>query len=184
MLQSVIDQLDHRVHNFEPNLCKKEGNKLMLITSCAKNQAIPIEFCLNQNYPNPFKRKTTIKYGIPYKTKVILIVHNSIGGIVEKLISKEQEAGIYEVEFFADGLAEGTYFYRIRARDNVTDPMRSKMSGTLGNWSEVIRITYNIPGGPSGIPGFELIFLLLGLGCAVFAVEIVKKVRFEQFYPM
>jgi hypothetical protein len=91
----------------------KEVQKMTLITSCAENQGIPLEFCLNQNYPNPFKKKTTIKYGIPYKTKVILIVHDSIGGIVEKLIAKEQNAGVYEIEFFADGLAEGTYFYQL-----------------------------------------------------------------------
>lgn len=86
---------------------------MTLITNCAANQKIPLEFCLNQNYPNPFKRKTTIKYGIPYKTKVVLIVHNSLGEIIEKLISKEQNAGLYDVEFFADGLAEGTYFYQL-----------------------------------------------------------------------
>ena len=91
----------------------KEVEKMTLITSCVEKQGIPLEFCLNQNYPNPFKKKTTIKYGIPYKTKVILIVHDSVGGIVEKLIAKEQNAGVYEVEFFADGLPEGTYFYQL-----------------------------------------------------------------------
>jgi len=94
-------------------LANKEVQKMTLITSCAKNQGIPLEYCLNQNYPNPFKKKTIIKYGIPYKTKVILIVHNSIGNIIEKLISKEQDAGIYEVEFIADGLPGGTYFYQL-----------------------------------------------------------------------
>lgn len=91
----------------------KEVEKMTLITSCVEKQGIPLEFCLNQNYPNPFKKKTTIKYGIPYKSKVILIVHNSTGGIVEKLVAKEQNAGVYEVEFFADGLPEGTYFYQL-----------------------------------------------------------------------
>jgi hypothetical protein len=91
----------------------KEVKNLTLITSCAESQDIPLEFCLNQNHPNPFKKKTIIKYGIPYKTKVILIVHNSLGNILEKLISKEQNAGVYEVEFTADGLPEGTYFYQL-----------------------------------------------------------------------
>ena len=86
---------------------------MTLITICVENQKIPLEFCLIQNYPNPFKRKTIIKYGIPYKSKVILIVHNSLGEIIEKLICKEQDAGLYEVEFFADGLPEGTYFYQL-----------------------------------------------------------------------
>ena len=114
MMQNILtDRSNNVIRHFEPGLRKKEDSKLTLITSCAKNQALPLEFCLNQNYPNPFKNKTTIKYGIPYKTKVILIVHNSVGEIVEKLISKEQNAGIYEVEFRADGLSEGTYFYQL-----------------------------------------------------------------------
>jgi len=56
-----------------------------------------------------------------------MIVINSEGKIVEKLISKEQEAGIHEVEFNlhknhsgsirpTDGdLPEGTYFYQLIA---------------------------------------------------------------------
>jgi hypothetical protein len=96
---------------------------MLLITNIYKNEFIPTEFHLEQNYPNPFKGKTTIIYGVPYKTKVIIIVINTEGDVVEKLISKEQDAGIYEVEFnavssnsgFVRNLPVGAYYYQLIA---------------------------------------------------------------------
>jgi hypothetical protein len=63
------------------------------------NNLVPTEFYLSQNYPNPFKEKTTIKYCVPYKTKVRLAVCNSEGELVEELVNEEKKAGTYEVEF-------------------------------------------------------------------------------------
>ena len=60
---------------------------------------IPSEFYLGQNYPNPFKNKTTIKYCIPYKTKVRITIYNSEGNMIEKLVDEIKEAGTYEFEF-------------------------------------------------------------------------------------
>lgn len=88
---------------------------MTLITNSFKNQFIPSEFGLMQNYPNPFKEKTNIIYQVPYKTKIVLIVLNSEGEVVEKLISREQEAGVHSVQFRADGLPAGTYFYQLIA---------------------------------------------------------------------
>lgn len=86
----------------------------MEINIC-KHEDIPQEFYLRQNFPNPFKEKTTIRYCVPCNTKVILIVINSEGEVVDKLISKEQFAGIHEVKFYADSLSTGTYFYQLSA---------------------------------------------------------------------
>ena len=88
---------------------------MIYIRNSYLDEVTPHEFCLKQNQPNPFREKTTIKYCVSYKSKVIIIVINSEGDVVEKLISKELDAGMYEIEFFADGLAEGTYFYQLIA---------------------------------------------------------------------
>ncbi|MFO7527012.1 MAG: hypothetical protein R6W68_16280 [Ignavibacteriaceae bacterium] len=86
-----------------------------LVLNYCKHGDIPDEFYLDQNIPNPFKENTTIKYCVPCKTKVIFIVINSEGEVVEKLISKEQIAGFHEVNFYAGGLSAGTYFYQLIA---------------------------------------------------------------------
>lgn len=65
------------------------------------NNLIPTEFYLSQNYPNPFTDKTTIKYCVPYKTKVKITVYNSENDVIEKLVDEEKKPGTYEVEFSA-----------------------------------------------------------------------------------
>ena len=85
------------------------------------NHLVPNEFFLSQNYPNPFKDKTVIKYCIAYKTKVKLSVYNSEGILIETLVDKVLNAGSYEVEFNALSagglLSSGVYFYQLKTEN-------------------------------------------------------------------
>lgn len=85
------------------------------------NEFVPSEFYLGQNYPNPFKERTVIKYCIAYKTRVKLTVFNSYGEEIEKLIDEEKKPGTYEKVFQSvvgnRQLASGNYFYRLEAGD-------------------------------------------------------------------
>ena len=51
----------------------------MLPERKTESEMIPLKFHLSQNYPNPFKDKTSIKYCIAYKTVVEITVSNSDG---------------------------------------------------------------------------------------------------------
>jgi len=93
----------------------KEKHKMLFVRNAGLDEAATLKFFLMQNNPNPFNKNTTIRYCVASKTKVIIIVINSDGVVVEKLISKEQEAGIYEIEFNGGNLPEGTYFYQLIA---------------------------------------------------------------------
>ena len=64
-----------------------------------KIEQIPAEFVLYQNYPNPFNSSTEIKYGLPLKSKVELVVYNVLGQQIKKLISREQEPGTFQVRW-------------------------------------------------------------------------------------
>ena len=89
------------------------------------NEFIPSEFFLSQNYPNPFKDRTIIKYCVAFKTRVQLTVYNSEGKVIEELVDEEKKPGTYEIEFSASTFhsreggnpKEGTYFYRLEAGD-------------------------------------------------------------------
>ena len=73
------------------------------------------EFYLEQNEPNPFNGKTKIKFCLSNQSKVTVLITNSYGKVVDKLISSVLDAGIYELDFFADGLSRGTYFCHVVA---------------------------------------------------------------------
>lgn len=90
------------------------GESIMAIfTNLVDQKKLPDTFELNQNNPNPFKGKTTIRFSVPYKTKVIIMINNAEGQVIHKIISQNQEPGTYEIEFYADGLPKGNYFYHM-----------------------------------------------------------------------
>ncbi len=80
----------------------------------------PTEFVLSQNFPNPFNPSTTIRYGLPVKAHVTLVVYNALGQIVSRLVDEEQEAAYHEVRFDGTGLSSGFYFYKLEAGDFVS----------------------------------------------------------------
>ena len=93
----------------------------MLNNNSLMDEVTPLQFRLSQNYPNPFKEKTVIKYCIAYKTRVKLTVYNSEGEEIERLVDEEKKPGAYEIVFQSavgnKQLANGNYFYLLEAGD-------------------------------------------------------------------
>ncbi len=84
----------------------------------------PVSFNLYQNYPNPFNPTTKIRYTIPALTpsqreRVMLRVFDMLGREVAILVNEEKPAGSYEVEFNAEGMSSGVYFYQLQAGNQV-----------------------------------------------------------------
>ena len=78
---------------------------------------VPTEFELAQNYPNPFRERTTIKYCVPEKMKIRLEVFDSRGNKVKTLINEIKEAGTYKVEFIAGDLSSGEYICKLETNN-------------------------------------------------------------------
>lgn len=74
---------------------------------------MPIEYTLSQNYPNPFNPVTTINFAIPEAGKVKLTVFNAMGQVVSELVNRDMETGYHSINFKADHLPSGVYFYTI-----------------------------------------------------------------------
>ena len=76
--------------------------------------AVPAEYTLKQNYPNPFNPSTTIEFSLPAAETVSLIVYNSLGQEVERLVNQQRMAtGTYRLTWTAENLPSGAYFYRL-----------------------------------------------------------------------
>jgi hypothetical protein len=82
-------------------------------------QSILNRFELEQNFPNPFNPSTTIRYGLPNRSHVMLAVFNNLGQQVAVFQNGEQDAGYHEVKFNGSALSSGVYFYRIQAGEFV-----------------------------------------------------------------
>jgi len=78
---------------------------------------LPEKFALNQNYPNPFNPSTTISYSLPKASDVAVKVYDILGNEVQTLVSGFKNAGSYNINFDAKGLASGVYYYKIQAGD-------------------------------------------------------------------
>lgn len=91
------------------------------------DENITNSFVLSQNYPNPFNPSTKINFTIPSNVKelarlgrgetsnVKLIVYDVLGRQIKTLVNNNLASGVYEVEFNAEGLSSGIYFYKLTA---------------------------------------------------------------------
>ena len=68
---------------------------------------------LFQNYPNPFRKRTTIPFQLARQGKVTLTVYNLMGQPVEVLVNKNMPPGKHLVEFNAEKMAPGLFLYTI-----------------------------------------------------------------------
>jgi hypothetical protein len=83
-------------------------------------QALPVAFALYQNYPNPFNPITRMRFDLPKDSRVSLIVYNSLGEEMLRLVESERSAGHYTevwdgTNTAGRGLASGIYFYKLLA---------------------------------------------------------------------
>jgi hypothetical protein len=75
--------------------------------------SVPVKYDLSQNYPNPFNPSTRIKFALPKNEFVNMKIYDILGKEVASIINENLTAGFYEVEFNANNLASGMYFYRL-----------------------------------------------------------------------
>src|SRR5262249_32284101 len=83
--------------------------------------ALPVAFAFPQNYPNPFNESTNLRFELPERSKVTLMIYDVSGREVATLVDREVDAG-FHVESWAarnqngQPLGAGVYFVRMRAK--------------------------------------------------------------------
>ncbi len=88
------------------------------------NDNLPTDFNLSQNYPNPFNPTTEIQIAVPRVADAQLVVYNSAGQAVTKLVDGALAAGEHVVSWNGRNdagqmVATGVYYYRFAAGDFV-----------------------------------------------------------------
>ena len=74
--------------------------------------AIPVEYQLKGNYPNPFNPETVIEYGIPEAAEVTLEVYDIMGRLMNRE-TRTLQAGYHFYTWNGKEAASGVYLYRI-----------------------------------------------------------------------
>lgn len=74
-------------------------------------------FELSQNYPNPFNNSTTFIYSIAEDGYVEINIYDEKGELIQKLFNGNQTKRQYKVNWNADNLASGIYFYELKTRN-------------------------------------------------------------------
>ncbi|MBK9226931.1 MAG: T9SS type A sorting domain-containing protein [Ignavibacteria bacterium] len=79
----------------------------------SQSTSLPPSYRLFQNYPNPFNPSTTIEYELDISSNVLLKISDTQGKEVRSLVNSRQQSGKHKVEFDAEGLPSGIYFYSL-----------------------------------------------------------------------
>ncbi|MDO5577588.1 MAG: T9SS type A sorting domain-containing protein, partial [Fibrobacter sp.] len=94
----------------------------------------PGVFLLRNNYPNPFKNRTAIKFDLPEEMRVALNIYNLQGRLVRRLIRPDKRLLAASHQVFWDGkddkgriLASGPYIYRLSSEKYVKSRMMIKL---------------------------------------------------------
>ncbi len=129
-VNNLVMESENRYYTLTMNSVQNLDTVLFNNFSFVDDGVKPLNFRLNQNYPNPFYLKskgresssTTISYSIPNEDDmalypVKLIVYDILGREAAVLVDKYQSAGDYSVVFtpskFSDKFSAGIYFYRL-----------------------------------------------------------------------
>ncbi|MEE9554345.1 MAG: YCF48-related protein [candidate division Zixibacteria bacterium] len=81
--------------------------------------ALPGEFALKGNYPNPFNASTTIRFELERETKVSLEIYDITGRLVDILYNGIALPGSNSVTWHAAEQSSGVYFYRLRTDSGI-----------------------------------------------------------------
>ncbi len=91
-----------------------DGGNLVEIVS-AETGELPAALGLEQNYPNPFSRSTTIRFTLDAARRIRIEVYDMIGRKVDVLASGTYPAGAHAVSWTAGHLAQGQYVYALES---------------------------------------------------------------------
>ncbi|MBC8395359.1 MAG: hypothetical protein H8E08_00115 [Candidatus Marinimicrobia bacterium] len=92
---------------------------------------IPEEYALHTAYPNPFNPSTSIRFDLPERSRVSMIIYDVLGRTINTLIQHTMEPGFKEIQW--DGkddkgnpVSTGMYIYRFSALSKESEKQFNK----------------------------------------------------------
>ena len=86
---------------------------ISLVTGLNKNILRSSKKYLSQNFPNPFKIETTIRFTLIITAMTTIILTDMQGKVIRKLVHKVLAPGNYQVKFKSENIDPGLYYYTL-----------------------------------------------------------------------
>jgi hypothetical protein len=96
-----------------------------LTTGLINPTTIPEKFSLSQNFPNPFNPNTKINFELKTSAEISLNIYNTNGQLIKILENGFKKAGSYEINFSAEALSSGVYYYSLYADGVLMDTKKA-----------------------------------------------------------
>ncbi len=78
-----------------------------------RENALPRQLSLDQNFPNPFNPSTRIRFALPMEKQVRIEVYSVLGERIAVLVDDRLPAGVYTIDMDGTHMASGVYYYRL-----------------------------------------------------------------------
>lgn len=98
-------------------------------TGVVQDDAFPVSFNLQQNFPNPFNPSTMITFSVQSRGPAKISVYNAIGQLLDKR-TYDIAPGEYTVQWTSKGAA-GALFYSLRSGGNVVTKKMLQLDGGM-----------------------------------------------------
>ena len=107
-------------NSHQTGLVPSSENSILSSETQEEVVALPTEYALGQNFPNPFNPTTTIQYDLPQAGWVVLKIYDALGREVRTLVRGDNPAGRHTVLWNGSNdegvnLSSGMYIYRLTA---------------------------------------------------------------------
>jgi hypothetical protein len=76
-----------------------------------------LENTLEQNYPNPARGTTSIRYSISSNALVSIDLYDVQGRFIRNLVHETKDAGVYTVTLNTGKISKGVYYYLLKTKD-------------------------------------------------------------------
>jgi len=86
-----------------------------IISATPSRDAVPLEYALHPNWPNPFNPTTTIRYDVKENGLVSLKIFDLLGREVATLADRDHTPSSYTITWDATGFPSGVYLCRMEA---------------------------------------------------------------------
>jgi hypothetical protein len=121
---STITQ-DYKYSDKEPNIGEVNSYRLRQVDyngSYTYSNSVEVfmpgpDYVLEQNFPNPFNPKTTIRFEIPEDGFVLIKLYDAFGQEIKTILQEHLKSDSYEIIIDASDLSSGVYFYKMQANN-------------------------------------------------------------------